>query len=84
MTSLRRLFRFIACTSCKTRSPTDGAGSIFESNGKGIKSAWDKQRPWRNGDALSHQLPLYVHVQGKYSVLHMHVLERRSLETIYA
>lgn len=46
MTSLQRLFRFIACTSCRAKSPTDGAGlthSIFEDNRKGIKSALDNQ-----------------------------------------
>lgn len=64
MTCLRRLFRFIARTSCRARSPTDGVGSImhsiFESNGKGIKSAWGKQSrgEMEIGDALSHQLPL--------------------------
>lgn len=48
--------------------------SIFESNGKGIKSAWDKQGrgEMEIGDALSHQLPLVcmmciVHVQSTYT-----------------
>lgn len=57
MTCLRRLFRFSACTSCRARSPTDAVGSmhsIFESNGKGIESAWDKQGrgDMEIGDAL--------------------------------
>ena len=46
MTSLQRLFRFIACASCRARSPTDGAGlisGIVERNRKGIKSAWNNQ-----------------------------------------